>query len=276
MPSTATRSTGPKNPLAGSTAYLSGPMDFVGSREEERKFGWRTRVSAFLSDLGVTVLDPWEKPEAVGRQNYGMENERSLDEIRNRWTFEPTDEGVEAREKCAWEFWRTLHIDLRMVDKADFLVAYCPTTTYSVGTVHEIVVARNERKPVLFVSPRIPLTELDELREHLKQDPQATALLDRLLSRQPIRPNPEGLPSLWYAPLLGGHSFFDGFGFAQFRQQYGWVLGPLDYREEETPLRRPLLPFLAGLTELPQRYLSGSKKWVSDDDWLLWKGPDSV
>jgi hypothetical protein len=44
-------------------------------------------------------------------------------------------------------------MDLRMVDTSDFIVAYVPTNVYSVGTPHEIILCRSERKPVLFVSP---------------------------------------------------------------------------------------------------------------------------
>jgi hypothetical protein len=34
--------------LSGARVYLSGPMDFVASREEEKKFGWRARIGEFL------------------------------------------------------------------------------------------------------------------------------------------------------------------------------------------------------------------------------------
>lgn len=47
-----------KNLLHGSRVYLSGPMDFVASRADEQKIGWRNRVSEFLKRLGVTVFDP--------------------------------------------------------------------------------------------------------------------------------------------------------------------------------------------------------------------------
>ena len=43
-------------------------MDFVASREAEKKFGWRNRVSEFLQEFGVTVFDPWFKPEIQGRE----------------------------------------------------------------------------------------------------------------------------------------------------------------------------------------------------------------
>jgi hypothetical protein len=60
-------------------------MDFVASRADEQKFGWRNRVSKFLKRLGVMVFDPWFKPEVRGFYEYGLESEKST-EGRNRWS----------------------------------------------------------------------------------------------------------------------------------------------------------------------------------------------
>jgi hypothetical protein len=47
------------NLLRNTRVYLSGPMDFVASREAEKKFGWRKPGSAnFFRRFGVTVFDP--------------------------------------------------------------------------------------------------------------------------------------------------------------------------------------------------------------------------
>lgn len=252
--------------------YLSGPMDFVASRQEEMKFGWRNRVSQFLKRLGVTVFDPWYKPQVRYFQDYGRENPKSQEEIKTLWIYHPARKAQKARAVCAHRFWETLHIDLRMVDTSDFVIAYCPTTIYSVGTVHEIVMARLQRKPVLFVSPRIQLKELDALRKHLETDKRGLDLLKKLEARVPIKPNPNGIPSLWYMPLLNGHSFFDGFGFARFQKQFRWQDGPMDAAERESPPQRPLLPFLLQLNrKKPMRYSLTQDKEVRDDDWLLWK-----
>jgi hypothetical protein len=169
------------NYLHGARVYLAGPMDFVASRETEKRFGWRSRVKEFLERLGVTVFDPWEKPRIRGLLEYGKEDAKTI-KNRDRWTFATTAEGAATRAELAEYFWETVHIDLRMVDISDFVIAYCPTDIYSVGTVHEIIVARSQHKPVLFVSP-------------------------------PTERNSSGTPSLWYLPLIGSESFFDGFGF---------------------------------------------------------------
>ncbi len=256
--------------LQGARAYLSGPMDFVASRAAEKKYGWRNRVGEFLRHFGVTVFDPWNKPEARGLYEYGREDVDTTS-LRNKWTFEDSPEGAEARASCSGAFWETLHIDLRMVDTSDFTIAYCPTNIYSVGTVHEIVLCRQQRKPVFFVSPQIGFPALADLKEHLKEDATGTELLDQLITETPIKENPQGIPSLWYMPLVGGESFFDGFGFARYLDRFGWKKIPLDEREKDLKLKHPLLPFLENLNKkLPKRWDNRQKHYVRNDDLLLW------
>src|SRR5262245_35102990 len=227
------RGSRPRGLLAGARVYLSGPMDFVASREEEMRHGWRTRVGAFLRANGCVVFDPWHKPAVRGLQEYGREG---LDTARARsaWTFEDGPSGAKTRSRLTAKFWETLHIDLRMVDTSDFTIAYCPTNLYSVGTPHEIALCRQQRKPVLFVSPPVEFPALDELRGHLsrKKDGRGIEILAAVENPVPIKPNPGGLPSPWYMPLVGGERFFDGFGFDEFRETYRWTAeGPLDARE---------------------------------------------
>jgi hypothetical protein len=250
-------------------------MDFVASRESERKTGWRARVREYLETLGVTVFDPWDKPAIRGLFEYGREDIKTIRE-RDRWTFEPTAEGTSTRAELAEYFWETVHIDLRMVDISDFVIAYCPTNIYSVGTVHEIVVARSQHKPVLFVSPPIEFAVLQALKDAVASDPELARLVEVLEKDIPIRENPAGTPSLWYLPLIGSESFFDGFGFQQprFVELFShWrEPSPLDERERESPPKRPLLPFLEELgrgTRVPKRWVHDAGRFQDDDDWLL-------
>jgi hypothetical protein len=259
--------------LRGARVYLSGPMDFVASREDEMKNGWRTRVGAFLRAQGCIVFDPWQKPAVRGLHEYGREGLDTA-KARDAWTFEDGRAGAKARSRLTGKFWETLHIDLRMVDTSDFTIAYCPTNIYSVGTPHEIALCRQQRKPVLFVSPPVEFPALDDLRRHLseKEDDQALALLANLEDQVPIKPNPRGIPSLWYMPLVGGQGFFDGFGFDDFRRAYRWPDdGPLDAREKRQKPKRPLLAFLDGLAhKLPQKWDARRNDYARNDDWLLW------
>ena len=257
--------------LRGARVYLSGPMDFVASRADEKKLGWRNRVGDFLRSMGAIVFDPWFKPSVRGLHEYGLEDLKSAD-AREDWSFAPGQQGDEARAGCAEKFWETMHIDLRMVDTSDFMIAYVPTNIYSVGTVHEIVLARQQLKPVLFVSPPVTFPTLEKMREHLRDDPAGLALLDRLAAEVPIKPNPRAIPSLWYMPLIGGGGFFDGFGFAEYAEKFHWEPNPADELERRHPPQNPLLPFLEKLAgEIPRRWDSRTKQYVTNDDWLLWE-----
>jgi len=260
----------PSGLLQGTRVYLSGPMDFVASRAAEKKYGWRNRVGEFLRHLGVTVFDPWNKPQVRGLYEYGREDIDTT-RIKEKWTFEDSREGSEARAYVSGNFWETMHIDLRMVDTTDFTIAYCPTNIYSVGTVHEIVLCRQQRKPVLFVSPRITFSALENLRRHLDKDTKGAKLLEKLINEIPIKENPQGIPSLWYMTLVGGENFFDGFGFEQYKDQFGWKHIALDDREGTFELKRPLLPFLENLNnQLPKKWDNRQKRYVRNDDFILW------
>ena len=259
--------------LRNARAYLSGPMDFVACRASEKQSGWRVRVRQFLNQLGVEVFDPWEKPEVLGMYDYGREGEKTT-QVRYDWTFESSPQGREARSRCCEVFRETQHLDLRMVDVSDFVIAFCPTNIYSVGTPHEIIVAREQHKPVLFVSPPVDFPSLKQLKAHLRrnQDLQGLALVEELEREVPIKPNQKGIPSLWYMPLIGSDNFFDGFGFESYRQRFQWPLSPVDQREQTNPPQRPLLPFLEKLNQnqtLPLRWSERKKDYIPDDNWIL-------
>jgi len=270
---TARARPGPPNLLRDARVYLSGPMDFVGNRKVEKEFGWRNRMGQFLRQLDVTVFDPWFKPEVYGLHEYGREGENTTTD-REKWTFDSTRDGSAKRGDLAGTYWPTLHIDLRMVDTADFLVAYVPTNIYSVGTPHEIILARQQRKPVLFVSPPVSFPSLDDLKEHLqaRKDDDGLKLLEQLSGEVPIKSNEPGIPSLWYMPLIDTESFFDGFGFEAYRGAFGWTTEiAIDQREKNHPPRRPLLPFIESLNnQLPKKWSRARQDYVDNDDWFLW------
>jgi hypothetical protein len=258
------------NHLKGARVYLSGPMDFVASRATEKKFGWRNRVGDVIRAQEGIVFDPWFKPAVRGLHQYGLEDVNSID-ARENWTFESGEKGDAIRAEIAEKFWETLHIDLRMVDTSDFTIAYCPTNIYSVGTAHEIILSRQQLKPVLFVSPPVSFPSLDKMRAHLKDDKEGLALLEKLAAEVPIKPNPRGIPSMWYMPLIGSGNFFDGFGFKPYMKRFGWKPIPMDEQEEAHPPKNPLLPYLEKLAhEVPKRWDNKLKKYVPNDEWLLW------
>lgn len=190
--------------LDGSRVYLSGPMDFIGSRVIEKYLGWRSIITPIFKALNVLVMDPWNKPMIKGldpKNEYGKEGvhrDKSKYE-RDFWT------NPETRALYETEFWETVHIDLRMTDISDFMLAFVPTNIYSVGTVHEILTAKSQKKPTLLVSPPIKydlFPELDNLSPEEK----------KRLKYDGLKENRTGLPSQWYGRIVGGHYLFDGFG----------------------------------------------------------------
>jgi hypothetical protein len=259
-----------KNLLKDSRVYLSGPMDFVASRQTEKESGWRNRVGDFLRKLGVTVFDPWFKPEVRGLHEFGREGIDTTN-TRDKWTFEQGRAGAEIRARITGKFSETMHIDLRMVDTSDFTIAYCPTNVYSVGTVHEIVMCRQQRKPVLFVSPPVSFSSLQPLKEHIKGDSRGTRLLENFLIEAAVKENTRGVPSLWYMPLVGGEYFFDGFGFKNYIDEFHWERSSSDDLEDDYVPKNPLLPYLEKLdTQLPQKWDNRTKQFVPNEDWLIW------
>jgi hypothetical protein len=257
--------------LENTRVYLSGPMDFIASRVEEMKNGWRVRIKQFLQAYGATVFDPWEKPKTRGLHEYGKEDITSI-KTRDKWTFQEGPDGAKIRAECSRNFWETMHIDLRMVDISDFIIAYCPTNIYSVGTPHEIIVARQQHKPVLFVTTPVVFSAFNKLRDILNKskNEEAIKLLNELEREVPIKQNPQGIPSLWYMPLIGGDNFFDGFGFADFKKEYNWTDAPSDESELNYPPNRPLIKFLQNLNEkIPKRWNPHLGKFEQDDEWLL-------
>jgi hypothetical protein len=245
-------------------------MDFVASRAAEKAGGWRTRVGGFLRQMGVIIFDPWEKPEVRGLHEYGVEGEKTTS-IRDQWTYEKSDAGADKRAAVGEAFWPALHIDLRMVDTSDFIVCYCPTNIYSVGTPNEIILARSEFKPVLFVSPHVFFPELEELRRHLQGDEAGTRLLNTLAAKVPIKENTNASPSSWYTSLMPGEYFFDGFGFEPYKSRFQWPDADIDLNERAHCPDKPLLPFLEELNhKLPQKWDREKKTMIPDPDWLLW------
>ncbi|MEO0448678.1 MAG: hypothetical protein AAF191_21655, partial [Verrucomicrobiota bacterium] len=192
----------PSNLLQQTRCYLSGPMDFVGSRVVEKYLGWRTILTPILKCLSISVLDPWNKPCVRGHNDdYGREGlipTKSQYE-EDFWT------NHETRARFEQDFWETVHIDLRMTDISDFVVAFVPTNIYSVGTVHEVITARNQWKPVLLISPPIRYDFFPALQSLSAEQAEA-------LKFYGLKENPDGLPSQWYGNIVGGHNMFDGFG----------------------------------------------------------------
>jgi nucleoside 2-deoxyribosyltransferase len=120
--------------LSKMTTYLVGPID----RVADSGVTWRLEVTPWLEDRGVTVFNPNAKP-FVGLDKEDSAARVEIDELKKQGRFR------EIREK--YSHIRTC--DLRMVDKADFLIARIDTDVHMVGTYEELFWANREKKPVL-------------------------------------------------------------------------------------------------------------------------------
>lgn len=258
--------------LRDARVYLTGPMDWTPQRrEEEKSMGWRTRITDFLQRFGTIVFDPWHKPPVLGLPDYDREGSSTHPLKREEWTYDDSPGGNRVRAEVCEFYKPTVHVDLRMVDISDFLIARCPTTVYSVGTPSEIALARTQHKPVLLVTPPALFPALAKLRSAIAGDAACTALLEQLLQEMGVVPNERAIPSLWYIGVLDGTYFFDGFGFREYMSAFPqWQYGPLDALEEQHTPQRPLLPFLVALNErIPARFDLHTSTEGPNDDWLM-------
>ena len=119
--------------LTGMRTYLAGAMD----RVADGGVGWSTRITPILKSMGVTVLNPCDKPVEVGLEDESTRFE--IERLKQSGHFE------EIRKR--YGVIRTL--DLRCVDISDFIIASIDTDVHACGTYEEIAVANSQKKPVL-------------------------------------------------------------------------------------------------------------------------------
>lgn len=119
--------------------YLCGPMDYA----EDGGKGWREEVTTQLEDIGFNnkqVLNPCRKP--ISSAGHKMSDEVKL--FKGYRELEDW-EGLERLVK------KIMNIDLRMVDKSDIVICNLSADVRTTGTIHEIVQARQQHKPVYVI-----------------------------------------------------------------------------------------------------------------------------
>lgn len=126
------------NRLWGNFCYLSGVIDRVSDKEAK---DWRLKITPLLNRMGVVVLDPCHKCLYPGHEIHDEQFMfKSLKEEEKHQEFKDFGEPIR------W-------IDLRMVDKSDFIIAKIDMNVFSCGTIEEIVLANRQKKPVLLWCP---------------------------------------------------------------------------------------------------------------------------
>jgi len=118
--------------------YLAGPID----RAEDAGSEWRNQITPFLAKMGVLVMDPLNKPCDHGLEK---DDDRARRQILQR-------EGD--FDNLARTMKPVRHVDMRMVDKADFLIVNFDMDIMMCGTMREIFLAVDQCKPILIHCPQ--------------------------------------------------------------------------------------------------------------------------
>lgn len=126
------------------TIYLAGPIDCA----VDLGVGWRQEFKQRSTGLDVDFLDPTQKPKGLlseTKKEFDMCEAMRSD---NKW------------QELADFVKKIIRVDLKLVDKSDVLVAYIDKNIYMCGTMHEIVVANQQKKPIMLIvnggKPRCP------------------------------------------------------------------------------------------------------------------------
>jgi hypothetical protein len=125
------------NNLEESICYLIGPIEHA----HDDGVGWRKYIKNKCKSKNINIkwLDPTDKLEGLKKEIGDEKKEVS---------------GLKKSEK--WEELRILmksivRQDLRCVDISDFLIIKIDKSIHMCGSYHEIVVALNQKKPVLAI-----------------------------------------------------------------------------------------------------------------------------
>ena len=101
--------------------------------------GWRDWITPKLqTEFNLIVEDPAKKTVNGGLCEV-KDDKKKFKEMAKREDWEQLKEG----------FYPIVRKDLRCVDKADFIIAVYDPTIASFGTIHEIIEAAHQKKPIL-------------------------------------------------------------------------------------------------------------------------------
>lgn len=122
------------NYLSGKSVYLCGPMFAC----KDDGAGWRNDITPRLLAYGVKVENPVTKTLPNGMGEVEDDKKKFIDLVK--------DSKFAELKKVFKPIGRK---DLRCVDKADFIIAAYTSQVHMFGTIHEIVLASQQKKPIL-------------------------------------------------------------------------------------------------------------------------------
>lgn len=123
------------NRLRGLRCYLAGPIDHA----EDDGVGWRNQAKLWLNQRGVIPMDPCDKPtDDVEHREIGAEKKKLM-ELKMDRDFDELTRRMKA----------IAHIDLRMLDRSDFVICYIDMDAKPFGTIWELQQSLKQKKPTL-------------------------------------------------------------------------------------------------------------------------------
>ena len=103
--------------------------------------GWRDEITEFLEPMGVYVFNPCKKPVVDAIYKEVEEEKTKMIHLKKSHRY------LELSQRMK----EIVHFDLRMVDVSDFVIVYVNTEIPTFGTIHELIISLNQRKPTLVV-----------------------------------------------------------------------------------------------------------------------------
>lgn len=122
------------NKLKNTRVYLAGNLE---NNASTNSITWRETVKRSLSPRGITILTPIEKMFTADLPEDDW-NQKRIKEWRQNEQYE--DVHLYMKE--------VIRKDLRLVDLSDFFIFNIDVSSPTYGTVHELVLASQQRKPV--------------------------------------------------------------------------------------------------------------------------------
>lgn len=141
------------NALRDTRVYLAGNMEYT-----EDCVDWRDYVKTKLSDVGIKVLSPLDTTFVDQKTESHDDRERLK---RNRES---------GNLLAVHEYMRqVIQKDLRLIDLSDFVIVNFEIQKPTFGTMHEIVIADQQKKPIFLIvndKSKTPLWLMGLLKPH--------------------------------------------------------------------------------------------------------------
>lgn len=121
--------------LSDKVVYLAGSMHAVA----DDGVIWREYITHILTKrYNINVLDPSKRSDIDGKIETKDDKKYFKTLIKNK-DFQTLKN----------DFYKIVRKDLKMVDRSDFLIVHYDPSLHMFGSIHEMIVASNAKKPIL-------------------------------------------------------------------------------------------------------------------------------